>query len=175
VGTASFRTGVAALGLLVLAGCGSSTDEGGSAAGSGTSSAGGTGDAVLTTADSDLGEIVVDADGRTVYVFDKDTAGSGQSACSGDCLAKWPAVEAESDAPEVDGVTGDVGTITRDDGTKQVTLGGMPLYLYAADSQAGDVTGQAVGGVWWVVAPDGTKIAGAPASSSPAPPSPSGY
>jgi len=173
VGTASFRTGVAALGLLVLAGCGSSTDEGGSAAGSGTSSAGGTGDAVLTTADSDLGEIVVDADGRTVYVFDKDTAGSGQSACSGDCLAKWPAVEAESDAPEVDGVTGDVGTITRDDGTKQVTLGGMPLYLYAADSQAGDVTGQAVGGVWWVVAPDGTKIAGAPASS--APPSPSGY
>ena len=173
MGTASFRTGVAALGLLVLAGCGSSTDEGGSAAGSGTSSAGGTGDAVLTTADSDLGEIVVDADGRTVYVFDKDTAGSGQSACSGDCLAKWPAVEAESDAPEVDGVTGDVGTITRDDGTKQVTLGGMPLYLYAADSQAGDVTGQAVGGVWWVVAPDGTKITGAPASS--APPSPSGY
>ena len=164
MGTASFRTGVAALGLLVLAGCGSSTDEGGSAAGSGTSSAGGTGDAVLTTADSDLGEIVVDADGRTVYVFDKDTAGSGQSACSGDCLAKWPAVEAESDAPEVDGVTGDVGTITRDDGTKQVTLGGMPLYLFAGDSQAGDVTGQAVGGSWWVVGPDGTKISAAAAS-----------
>jgi hypothetical protein len=50
----------------------------------------------------------------------------------------------------------------------------MPLYLYAADSQAGDVTGQAVGGVWWVVAPDGKKIAAAAASSS-APPSASGY
>ena len=175
MGTASIRTGVAALGLLVLAGCGSSTESGGSSAGSGSSSAGGTGDAVLATADSDLGEIVVDADGRTVYVFDKDTPGSGMSACTGDCLAKWPAVTANSDSPQVDGVTGDVGTITRDDGTTQVTLGGMPLYLYAADSQAGDVTGQAVGGVWWVVAPDGTKITGAPASSSAAPPSPSGY
>jgi predicted lipoprotein with Yx(FWY)xxD motif len=153
-----------AVGVLGVAGCGS--DSAGSSAGSGSSSA--SADAVLSTADSSLGTVVVDADGRTVYVFDKDTAGSGQSACSGDCLAKWPAVTTDSDSPEVDGVTGDVGTITRDDGSMQVTLGGMPLYLYAGDSQAGDVTGQAVGGVWWVVAPDGAKITAA-ASSSPAP------
>ena len=175
MGTASFRTGVAALGLLVLAGCGSSTDEGGSAAGSGTSSAGGTGDAVLTTADSDLGEIVVDADGRTVYVFDKDTPGSGKSACGGDCLAKWPPVVASSGRPVADGVTGQVGTITRDDGSKQVTLGGMPLYSYAGDSHAGDVTGQAVGGVWWAVSPTGTKITATAASSSSALPPDTGY
>jgi predicted lipoprotein with Yx(FWY)xxD motif len=130
----------------------------------------------LTTATSDLGEIVVDADGRSVYVFDKDTAGSGQSACSGDCLAKWPAVTADSDDPAVDGVTGDISTITRDDGSTQITLGGMPLYLFAGDSEAGDVTGQAVGGVWWVVAADGTKITGAPAAPSSAEPSASsGY
>src|SRR4051794_6582252 len=139
--TTSIRAAAAVLGLLVLAGCGSNssgddTASGGSSASSESSSA-----AVLKTADSDLGEIVVDADGRTVYVFDKDTAGSGKSACSGDCLAKWPAVTADSDAPAVDGVSGEIGTITRDDGTTQVTLGGMPLYLYAADSHAGDVTG----------------------------------
>jgi predicted lipoprotein with Yx(FWY)xxD motif len=63
-----------------------------------------------------------------------------------------------------DGVTGKLGTITRDDGTKQVTLGGMPLYLYSGDSHAGDVTGQAVGGSWWAVSPDGTKVTGAPAA-----------
>ena len=158
---------VLAAGVVALAGCGSSDDN--SSSGSSSSSADGSSasDAVLSTADSDLGTIVVDADGRTVYVFDKDTAGSGASACSGDCLAKWPAVTADSDAPAVDGVSGDVGTITRDDGSTQVTLDGMPLYLYAGDSQAGDVTGQAVGGIWWVVAPDGSKIAEA-ATSAPA-------
>ena len=171
--TTSIRAAAAVLGLFLLAACGSSGGGYGSSSGSGSSSSASTANAVLKTADSDLVKIVVDADGRTVYVFDKDTAGSGKSACSGDCLAKWPAVTADSDAPAVDGVSGEIGTITRDDGSTQVTLGGMPLYLYAADSQAGDVTGQAVGGVWWVVAPDGTKITGAPASS--APPSPSGY
>jgi predicted lipoprotein with Yx(FWY)xxD motif len=168
------RSGAVAVGLIVLAGCGSSGYGGGSASSSSSSAGGGTSNAVLKTASSDLGKIVVDGDGRTVYVFDKDTPGSGKSVCSGDCIAKWPAVTADSDSPEVDGVSGDVGTITRDDGTKQVTLAGMPLYLYGADSQAGDVTGQATGGVWWVVAPDGKKIAAAAASSS-APPSSSGY
>ena len=70
-------------------------------------------------------------------------------------------------------MTGQIGTITRDDGTKQVTLAGMPLYLFAGDSHAGDVTGQGVGGVWWAVAPDGAKVTGsAAASSSAAPPVP---
>ena len=74
---------------------------------------------MLATADSDLGTIVVDADGRTVYVFDKDTAGSGQSACAATAWTKWPPVTADSDEPAVDGVTGEVGTITRDDGTRR--------------------------------------------------------
>ena len=165
---------VLAVGMLVLAGCGSDEVPTGSAAGSSSadrsSEAAG---AVLTTADSPLGEIVVDGDGRTVYVFDEDTAGSGESACTGDCLARWPAVTADSDSPETDGVTGEIGTITRDDGTTQVTLAGMPLYLYAGDSQPGDVTGQAVGGIWWVVGADGAKMTAA-ASSAP-PPAVPGY
>ena len=63
-------------------------------------------------------------------------------------------------------MSGQLGTIKRDDGTQQLTLGGMPLYLYAADSHAGDVTGQAVGGVWWAVSPSGTKITAAAVSAS---------
>ncbi|MCU1636045.1 MAG: hypothetical protein JWQ68_1284 [Cryobacterium sp.] len=116
-------------------------------------------DAVLATADSSLGTIVVDAEGMTVYVFDKDAANSGTSSCEGDCLAAWPPVVATSDDPAADGVSGDLGVITRtDDGSKQVTLNGLPLYYYVKDEAAGDVTGQAVGGVWWVISEDGTKI-----------------
>ena len=166
MGTTTIRRGVAALGLLALAGCGSATDGGG-AASSGSAPSGGTSDAVLGTSDSPLGEITVDADGRTVYVFDKDTAGSGASACSGPCLENWPAVTADTEDPAVDGVSGEVGTITRDDGTRQVTLEGMPLYTYAHDSDPGDVTGQGVQGVWWVVAADGTKVTAVPSSSAP--------
>ncbi|SFN71623.1 COG4315 family predicted lipoprotein [Mycetocola miduiensis] len=115
-------------------------------------------DAELAVADTTLGDIVVDGEGMTVYIFDKDTADSGKSVCSGDCLAAWPPVATTSESPTVDGVTGTIGTITRDDGSLQVTLNGLPLYLYAPDEAAGDVTGQGVGGVWWVVGPDGTKI-----------------
>jgi predicted lipoprotein with Yx(FWY)xxD motif len=159
-----------AVALLSLSACGGSYGNSGSSGSSGSASSGssagsGSANAVLATTDSALGKIVVDGKGRTVYVFDKDTAGSGQSACSGECLAKWPAVTADSQSPAVDGVSGDVATITRDDGTMQVTLNGLPLYLYAGDAQAGDVTGQGVGQVWWVVAADGTKITAAPAST----------
>jgi predicted lipoprotein with Yx(FWY)xxD motif len=119
----------------------------------------GTADAELMTADSTLGEIVVDADGMTVYMFDKDTQGSGTSTCEGDCLTNWPAVTTQSEeAPAVDGVTGEVGTITGTDGSTQVTLNGWPLYYFAGDSAAGDTNGQGVGGIWWVLDPAGEKV-----------------
>jgi predicted lipoprotein with Yx(FWY)xxD motif len=163
---------VAAAAALVLAGCGSdsggSSGAGGSSSSSGSAAGSSAAAAALTTADSSLGTIVVDAQGRTVYYFDKDTPDSGSSTCSGQCLDNWPPVVADAQTPAVDGVTGTVGTITRDDGTLQATLNGLPLYLYAGDKASGDVAGQGVGGVWWVVAPDGTKIGGAAASSSSA-------
>ena len=115
-------------------------------------------DAELAVAESSLGDIVVDGEGMTVYYFDKDTKDSGKSVCSGDCLAAWPPVATTNESPTVDGVTGEVSTIKRDDGSLQITLDGLPLYTYSPDEAAGDVTGQGVGGVWWVVAPDGTKI-----------------
>ena len=113
----------------------------------------------LIVADSSLGSIVVAPSGLTVYVYDRDTAGSGASTCSGNCLAVWPAVHPVSTGdPVVDGITGDVGVITGTDGKPQLTLNGLPLYYFADDKAAGDVTGQAHGGIWWVVGPDGNKI-----------------
>jgi predicted lipoprotein with Yx(FWY)xxD motif len=74
-------------------------------------------------------------------------------------------VSAEADDPAVEGVSGDVATIERDDGTRQVTLDGLPLYTYVGDADPGDVTGQGVQEVWWVVSPDGAKVTGAAPSA----------
>jgi predicted lipoprotein with Yx(FWY)xxD motif len=117
-------------------------------------------DAELMVADSDLGQIVVDGAGMTVYMFDSDTQGAGESTCSGQCAANWPAVTTDSDTPVVDGVTGEVGTITGVDGETQVTLNGWPLYYFAGDSAAGDTAGQGVNDVWWVLSPAGERMAG---------------
>jgi predicted lipoprotein with Yx(FWY)xxD motif len=154
----SILTAGLAAGLVVLGACGSDEGERSGARADSTPGTSAAGEAVLATAESDLGTIVVDADGRTVYVFDKDTPGSGESSCTGDCLAAWPPVTTDSDSPAAEGVTGEIGTIARDDGTSQVTLDGWPLYLWHEDQAPGDTNGQGVQDVWWVVAPDGTKI-----------------
>lgn len=114
--------------------------------------------AALGTASTSLGTIVVDGAGMTAYYFDKDTAGSGTSACTGDCAALWPAITTATATPQVDGVTAEVGTIPTGDGAMQLTLDGRPVYTYAADAAPGDTTGQGVGGIWYVVAPDGSEI-----------------
>lgn len=160
----------AAAALLALAACssGGGAGTGYSAPTSGSSStsssAPSSSGAVLKTGSTTLGTVVVDGRGLTAYVFDKDTPNSGKSICSGACAGQWPAIEAGSDHPTVTGVTGTVGTITGIDGKKQVTLNGRPLYTFAQDTSAGDVTGQGFAGIWWVVGPDGTKIM---SSSSP--------
>lgn len=112
----------------------------------------------LKTASSSAGDIVVDGKGMSVYYFTKDVKDSGKSNCTGECLVAWPPVITTSDTPKVEGVTGTVGTITTADGKKQVTVNGMPVYLWEKDKAPGDVTGQGVGNVWYLVAPDGTMI-----------------
>lgn len=112
----------------------------------------------LKTASSSAGNIVVDAEGMSVYIFTKDVKDSGTSACTGDCLAAWPPVTTTSDTPAAEGVTGALGTITTPDGKQQVTLGGMPLYYFAKDAKPGDVLGQGVNDVWYLVDPSGTMI-----------------
>jgi predicted lipoprotein with Yx(FWY)xxD motif len=112
----------------------------------------------LKTASSSKGEIVVDGKGMSVYYFTKDVKDSGKSNCTGDCLVAWPPVLTTNDTPKVEGVTGKVGTIDTPDGKKQVTVEGMPVYLWEKDKAPGDVTGQGVGKVWYLVAPDGKMI-----------------
>lgn len=115
----------------------------------------------LKIAETTAGPIVVDGKGMSVYYYTKDVKDSGTSACTGGCLEAWPPVLAASDTPTVDGVTGTVGTITTPDGKKQLTVNGMPVYYYAEDKAAGDITGQGVGGVWYLVAPSGEMITAA--------------
>jgi len=114
------------------------------------------GEAAVVTADSDLGAILTDAAGMTIYFFANDTEGT--SNCEGDCLANWPPVEAEDSPAAGEGVTAELGTIERSDGTRQLTVNGFPAYYFAADAAAGDVNGQGVGGVWWVFGADGEHI-----------------
>ena len=118
----------------------------------------------MKVASSSVGQIVVDGKGMSLYFFTKDVKDSGTSACTDACLVAWPILTTTSDAPTVDGVTGTVGTIASPDGKKHVSLNGMPLYYYAKDKAPGDVTGQGVGGVWYLVSPAGEMIKGAAGS-----------
>ncbi|VXC01794.1 Predicted lipoprotein with conserved Yx(FWY)xxD motif [Microbacterium sp. 8M] len=169
----TWAIGALALGL-VLAGCSSPGAAPGSSAppassdgyggyGSETTSspqAPSTAAGDLKVAKTSLGEVVVTSAGMTAYVFDKDTKGTQTSACTGACLGLWPPVLATGDTPKGDGITGTLGTIPTPDGKKQVTLDGWPLYTYAGDTAAGDVKGQGVQGIWWVVDATGAKIGG---------------
>jgi predicted lipoprotein with Yx(FWY)xxD motif len=112
---------------------------------------------LIAVADSSLGPILVGAEGRTVYGFLKDT--DGTSSCTDKCAEAWPPVIVDASfdtstlpTPELYSV------IDRADGTKQLKIAEWPLYYYAPDTAAGDVNGQGVGDVWYVVAPDGTLI-----------------
>lgn len=166
------HTDIALFGVCVglaasLAGCGSTATPTpaassaaaatSSSAGSSTSSTSAASAAAVKVASTSLGDVVVDAKGMTLYMFTKDTQGSGKSSCSGQCLVAWPPLFADG-TPTADGVTGTLGTIDTADGKKQVTLDGWPLYYYAKDTKAGDTTGQDVGKVWFVLDKAGTPI-----------------
>lgn len=119
--------------------------------------------AELSVAESKAGQIVVGAQGLSVYYFTKNTKDSGNSVCTGACLTSWPPVTSTTATPTVNGVTGKVGTIPTADGKMQVTINGMPIYYYSKDQTAGDITGQGVGGVWYLVSPSGEMITAPPA------------
>lgn len=85
--------------------------------------------------------LVAGSNGMTVYTFTKDVKDSGKSACNAGCIDKWPALTATGTPTGGDGVTGKLGTITRDDGTTQVTYNGLPLYFFANDKAPGDANG----------------------------------
>ena len=143
--------GVAAV-VVGAAACSSSSSSTG-AAGSG---------AGLKTATINGVSVVTNAQGFTLYSFAPDTATT--SKCTGACAQIWPPVTGPAAAGQ--GVTGTLGTITRSDGSKQVTYNGHPLYTYTADTAAGQAKGNGLnvdGGVWHEVTASGQA---APAGTS---------
>jgi predicted lipoprotein with Yx(FWY)xxD motif len=154
------------LAALVLAGCGddsSSSSATTTAAKATTTTVAASSDATVKVAASDLGKILVDARGMTLYAFTPDTATS--SACTGGCAAAWPPLTATG-TPTGEGVTGAITVIDRPDGTKQVVVAGHPLYTFASDAAAGDTTGQGSGGKWFVVSADGSLVKDAAGAST---------
>jgi predicted lipoprotein with Yx(FWY)xxD motif/plastocyanin len=121
---------------------------------------------VTLATDATLGDFLVGEGGKTLYLFTRDSGGA--SSCSGDCAAAWPpfVVPEGTTVAGGEGVTGSFATITRDDGALQVTYAGAPLYYFAADAAAGDVKGQGVNDVWFVVSPSGAPVSGTGGSAA---------
>jgi predicted lipoprotein with Yx(FWY)xxD motif len=164
------RTGAAVLmAAAVLAGCGSSSGDGT------TSTAGAQSPAVkangtLQVARTDVGKVLVDPRGRTLYAFAADT--KGHSACTGSCATYWPPTPAGSlPGSRPAGVTATLGEITRPDGTTQLTVDGYPMYTYVGDAKPGQAKGQGLnesGGLWWVVSSAGSWVKDKPSTGTPA-------
>ncbi|KUN86355.1 SCO0930 family lipoprotein [Streptomyces griseoruber] len=141
----------------------SATDAAGAGAGAGAQGA--TAGELAISTNAELGNILTDSKGMTLYRFDADTAEPPKSNCDGDCATTWPPVSAD-DVSAGDGIDKSLlGEVTRSDGTKQLTVDGWPVYHYAKDANPGDITGQGVGNKWFVLAPDGKKAKAESASA----------
>jgi predicted lipoprotein with Yx(FWY)xxD motif len=111
----------------------------------------------VMVAESDFGPILVDAEGRTLYMFKPDEAGT--PTCYEDCEAAWPPLTVTGDITVGEGLdAATFTTVERTDGAMQVKAGTWPLYYFANDAAPGDVNGQGQGDVWYVVSPTGEPI-----------------
>ena len=109
------------------------------------------------TTDPKLGKILVSDTGMTLYMYTKDAP--NKANCAAGCLKAWPPFLTQGSPKAGDGVDASlIGSTSLPDGTKIVTYNKMPLYYWAADTKAGDATGQGVNDVWYVIGPDGTPI-----------------
>jgi len=145
---------------VVATACGAGAGLYGGAAASPPTASGTTGVAVAVGT-SNIGPLLVDGRGRTLYLFAADTSSS--STCYDACAQAWPPLLAGTATPRAEtGVTaGELGTTKRRDGGAEVTYNGHPLYLYVGDAKPGDIVGQGLnqfGAAWYAVAPGGSKI-----------------
>jgi predicted lipoprotein with Yx(FWY)xxD motif len=173
----AFACVVLAVAVAASACGGAGSSAGSSAAGAGTSASGSNassgggygygrpskaaaGSDTIMTAKSDLGTILVDGDGKTLYLFEADKGTT--SVCSGGCVAVWPPVTTEGNPRAGAGVQSQLlGTTMRSDGTTEVTYGGHPLYWYSGDVNPGDTNGEGLtdfGGSWDAVSPAGDSV-----------------
>jgi predicted lipoprotein with Yx(FWY)xxD motif len=101
----------------------------------------------IKKAETSVGTVLTNAEGLTLYTFDKDEA--GKSNCYDSCATNWPPMPAEASSKD----DGDFTVVKRKDGTFMWAHDGQPLYTWVGDSAKGDVTGDGVGGVWHVAKP----------------------
>jgi len=155
------------LAALTLAACGSSNDTA-TASNTPPTTTGGK-PATLGVANAgSLGKILVDSQGRTLYLFQKDSG--TRSACTGACVASWPPLRAGHKPVIGSGITASkVTTAPRSDGSPQVVYNGHPLYLFSGDKNPGDTNGQGVtafGAAWYALSPAGATVTGGGSGSS---------
>jgi predicted lipoprotein with Yx(FWY)xxD motif len=151
---------------LALAGCGSG---GSNASGSSAPPKTASGQpATIGVANGGLGKILVNSQGRTLYVFQQDTGTT--STCTGACAVNWPPLRANGKPTLGSGADASlVGTTTRSDGKPQFTYNGHPLYTFADDTKPGDTNGQGVnafGGLWYALSPTGNQVTSSSGKSS---------
>jgi predicted lipoprotein with Yx(FWY)xxD motif len=156
------------LAALAITACGGSSNNGNATAAAAPPKAADGQTATIGMASTSLGNVLVDSQGRTIYLFQKDSG--TKSACTGACATAWPPVRSSGKPTVGSGLTASkVGTTPRSDGKPQVTYNGHPLYLFQNDQNAGDTSGQGVsafGAAWYVMSPAGNAITTSPSSSS---------
>jgi predicted lipoprotein with Yx(FWY)xxD motif len=178
-----------AISAIVIAGCGSASSStsntaqaaqpaaAASTTTSSTTGGAGSGSETVGTAKGSAGTYLTADEGRAVYLWAADTG--DKSSCSGACAKAWPPVETKGMPKAENGVTAsDLGTITRSDGSEQVTYKGHPLYYFVADKSKGAIKGQgsdSFGAKWWLVAPSGDAITTGGSSASTSGSSTSSY
>ena len=149
---------------LAVAGCGGGSGANAAAVTPKTTSGA---SATVGVATTDLGKVLVDSKGRTLYLFKSDQ--STKSTCFGECATDWPPLRVSGKPTVADGAKASlVATTGRSDGKPQVSYNGHPLYLYAGDQEPGDTNGQGViafGAGWYAVTPAGTQVSAKAASS----------
>jgi predicted lipoprotein with Yx(FWY)xxD motif len=173
------KLGIPVASALMVAACGSAASSsssapassaaaaGSSAAAAGSSASAAATGTVITTHAGSGGAFLTTSTGQAVYLWVKD--GKNMSACSGACASAWPPVTATGTVTAAGSAQpSELGTITRSDGTKQVTYDGHPLYTFVGDSGPDQTSGQAndgFGAKWWLVAPSGAQITAADTAS----------
>jgi predicted lipoprotein with Yx(FWY)xxD motif len=156
--------------VALVAGCGTSGSSSTTArsATSGAAAAPTGGAVVISSTKGANGTYLTGTSGRALYLWMADTG--GRSNCSGQCAKFWPPVVTKTAASVSGSASGaDIGTVTRADGSKQVTYKGHPLYYFLEDTSAGSVKGQGsnnFGAKWWLVTPSGVAITKASGSGS---------
>lgn len=167
---------LALISLLAIAGCGSSDDNDSSAGGAyggseateanaskpASSEGGGSAAVVSASSAGNLGKVIVDSQGMTLYDFHKDKG--GKSACYGGCANVWPPLLTEGGPQAGEGaMAAKLGTTKRKDGTLQVTYAGHPLYTYVEDKKPGEANGNDIdsfGAEWYALVPSGEEAEG---------------